>query len=174
MNFMPFLMAIVLLAVICTAHEILKGWKRRAPDRAFLRRASRSDSRNIVPAISKRRAIWISMRECQQLLHSKNNLFFIAIRSGGISGPLPFSGLHAVCISPSEVVDVLQWVSTDNCVVFCGETDVCSSVFGRRNDEAGTASIYVLNNRIIQPKAGRTESTMMEPSVPIKSYGGTE
>jgi hypothetical protein len=167
MIFMWLLIAIVLVAIMCAGHELVQRWKPGVPGRAIPLRSSRE----VIPATSKRHAKWISMAECERLLHSNRNVFFVVIRSYGVSGPLPFWGIHAVSISPGEIVDVLQWIPTHDIVVFCGETDVCSSLFERREDGVGTASIYILNRQLIQAKAGRIESTLVEPSMSIKSYG---
>jgi len=155
MSFMWLLMGIVLVAVVCTAREIVRGWYG-PPRYGVSLQLSRSRSINAVhPApIRKRQVKWISMRECENLVYSSRDLVFIALRRTSDGTPLPFPGLHAFAIAPSQLADVLRWLPPGSRVVLCGEVDSCSSILGSLDDIAGSSPVYVLKTTTVHSKAG--------------------
>jgi hypothetical protein len=156
MSVMLLLMGIVLVAVACTAREIVRGLRYSSLDYVMRLPLSRSRSIDRVhpTPIRKRQVKWISMRECESLVFSSNNIAFIALRRAGAGMPLPFPGLHAFSIAPSQLADVLRWLPPCSCVVLCGEVDSCSSILGSLDDMAGSPPVYVLKTTTARSKAG--------------------
>ena len=156
MSFILLLMGVVLVAVVCTAREVVRGLRYSSLD--YVMRLPLSSSRSIdrvhPTPIRRRQVKWISMRECESLVFSSNNIAFIALRRAGAGMPLPFPGLHAFSIAPSQLADVLRWLPPCSCVVLCGEVDSCSSILGSLDDMAGSPPVYVLKTTTARLKAG--------------------
>jgi hypothetical protein len=155
MSFMWLLMGIVLIAAVCTAREIVRGLRYGPSGYGVPRLLSPSRSIDVVhPApVRKRQVKWISMRECESLVYSSRDIVFIALRRASDRTSLPFPGLHAFSIAPSQLTDVLRWLPPGSRVVLCGEVDSCSSILGSL-DDAGSPPIYVLKTTAVHSKAG--------------------
>lgn len=67
MNFMWLMFLIVLVAVVCTAREIIRSWRRHPVDCTALPQSARSDSIEAPrsSALHQHHAKWISMDECE-------------------------------------------------------------------------------------------------------------
>jgi hypothetical protein len=157
MSFMWFLIGIVLVAVVCTAREIVRGWRYGSPKYVVPLPVSCSRSIDSVhpTPIRKRQVKWISIRECESLVLSSNEIAFIALRPAGAEVPLPFPGLHAFTIAPSQLADVLRWLPPScSCVVLCGEVDSCPSILGSLDNTVSFPPVYVLKTAAAHSKAG--------------------
>ena len=155
MSFMWLLMGIVLIAAVCTAREIVRGLRYSSQDYVMRLPLSRSRAIDRVhpTPIRKRQVKWISIRECESLVYSSRDIVFIALRRASDRTSLPFPGLHAFSIAPSQLADVLRWLPPGSRVVLCGEVDSCSSILGSL-DDAGSPPIYVLKTTAVHSKAG--------------------
>jgi hypothetical protein len=156
MSFMLLLMGIVLVAVVCTAREIVSGWRCGPPRYVVplpLSRARSIDAVHHAP-IRRRPVKWISMRECESLVHSSADIVFIALSRASDGAPLSFPGPHGFSIAPSQLADVLRWLPPGSRVVLCGEVDSCSSILESLDDIAGSRPVYVLKTTNVHAKAG--------------------
>ena len=157
MYFLWLLVGIPVVAIICTAGEIVRDWRARLPERMVPLTPVRFPSVDAVPPpiMPKRQIKWISMKECEGVVHNSYNVVFIEIRSGSEGKALPFPATHVLSIAPSQLADVLRWLPPDSCVVLCGEVDLCSSILGSLDDIAGSASIYLLKGEPAHSEVGR-------------------
>jgi hypothetical protein len=144
MVFMWVLMVIVLVAVVCTAREIVKGWKPAAQNSAVVVRSPRYRplASNSFARPGTHTAKWLSISDCERLVHSSDKVIFIAI--GSSRGSFPFPEFTSICIPPYELEDVLRWIPPGQTVVLCGQIDLCLSTVRLEELNAGTAQIYVL------------------------------
>jgi hypothetical protein len=157
MNFIWLLVGIPVVAIIFSAREIVRDWRHRLPERVVPLNPVRFPLVDAVPppAMPKRPIKWISMKDCEGVVHNSSNVVFIEIRSGSEGKPLPFPATHVLSIAPSQLVDVLRWLPPDSCVVLWGEVDLCSSILGSLDDVAGSASIYVFKGEPAHSEVGR-------------------
>jgi hypothetical protein len=148
MGFMCLLLLIVFVAVVCTAREIVRYWRRNPPEYLVPLHSTRSGAIEALrsSAMRKRHARWISMNECEKLVHTRNNVVFIAIKSEGYNDPPPFPGVTYLSVSPNQLIDVLRWLPPGACVVLDGEIDPCCSVVEPLDRDTGSASLYLLRH----------------------------
>jgi hypothetical protein len=137
----------VVVSVLCTARAIVRSWKHKLPECVAPLRSSRLHSIDAARTSmrSKPQVERISVKECENLIHSFDNVVFIALRQGSERTPLPFPAKVAVSIAPSELADVLKLIP-DCRVVLCGEVDLCNSISETLKDIARSAPVYVLES----------------------------
>jgi hypothetical protein len=144
MGFMLVLLGIVLVAVICTAREIVKGW-RRGPEGFPLLQSNRTDACR--RSITKKREIRsISVKECETLFHASGDVIFIVVQRSGERRSLPFPEKHALAVTPAHLASELRWIPRSSCVVLCGDMNLCSSTLASLEDIPGAPPIYVLKD----------------------------
>jgi hypothetical protein len=146
MNFLWLMFVIVFVAVVCMAREIVRSWRRNQSESVVPLCSTRSDPLEALrsSAFHKRNAKWISMSECEKLVHTRDNLVFITVKSKKIHEAAPFPGIYSLSVSPNQLIDVLRWLPPDACVVLDGELDRCCSVVEPMDRETGSASLYLL------------------------------
>lgn len=147
MGFMWLLIGIVVVAVVCAARETIRGWRHSLPERVVPLTPVCFPSVDALPAPSttaKRHVKWISIKECERLIQTSNNILFIAVRQGSERKLLPFPAIRAMSVAPCELVDTLELIS-DSCVVLCGQVELCSSILGSLTDNVGSTPLYVLD-----------------------------
>lgn len=147
MEFILLIIETVVVVVLCTARAIVRSWKHKVPECVVPLCSSRLHSIDAARTSmrSKPQVKRISVKECENLIHSFDNVVFIALRQGSERTPLPFRATHAVSIAASELVDVLKLIP-DCYVVLCGEVDLCSSIFETLEDIARSTPVYVLES----------------------------
>ena len=148
MVFMWLLMVIVLVAVIGTAREIMRGWKPAAQRSAVVLRTPRyrPPAPRSFATSGTHTAKWLSISDCERLVHGNDKIIFIAIGASR-EGCLPFPELTSICIPPHELGDVLRWIPPGQTVVLCGQIDLCLSTVRLEELNAGTTQIYVLRTQ---------------------------
>lgn len=148
MDFMWLLIGIVFVAVLCTAHGIVSGHRRRLPECVVPLPAPRFHAIDAVSpcVMPKRQVKWISAKECAALVHTSENVVFIAIRSGSGNKRPSFPGLQALSIAPNQLADVLRWLPPESCVVLSGEVDLCASALGALDEIAASGPVYLLRD----------------------------
>ena len=146
MNFMWLLIGIVVVAVICTAREVVKGWRHKLPESMVSVPSPHFHSLGAFrpSSIPKRQVKRISMTECERLIHTSENVVFTSVREGSGGKRLPFPEMHVMSIAPNELVDVLKLIPECCVVVLCGEVELSSSILGSLADAAGSAPVHVL------------------------------
>jgi hypothetical protein len=142
------LIGIVFVVVLCTARGIVRGQKRRLPECVVPLPPSRFHSIDAIfpGAMPKRQVKWISAKECASLVHTSDNVVFIAIRSGSRNKRPSFPGLQSLSIAPNQLADVLRWLPPESCIVLSGEVDLCASALGSLDDIASSGPVYVLSD----------------------------
>lgn len=148
MVFMWLLIVIVLVAVICTAREIMRGWKPAAQRSAVVLRTPhyRPPAPKSFATSGAHAAKWLSISDCERLVHSRDKIIFIAIGASR-EGSLPFPELTSIFIPPHELGDVLRWIPPGQTVVLCGQIDLCLSTVRLEELNTGTTQIYVLKTQ---------------------------
>ena len=146
MNFMWLLIGIVVVAVISTAREIIKGWRHKLSESMVPLPSPHFHSLGAFrpSTIPKRQVKRISMTECGRLIQTSDNIVFISVREGSEGKRLPFPEMHVMSIAPNELVDVLKLIPESCVVVLWGEVELCSSILGSLADAAGSVPVYVL------------------------------
>jgi hypothetical protein len=155
MAFMWLLLGITLVAILCTAHEILKNWKPEVQGSASVTQSPRYRPIAVHPvsALGKYSVKWLSMKDCENLLDRSDKVIFIAIRSDSRNESLPLPELVSFSIAPNELAEVLHWLPPGQSVVLCGQVDLCSSTI-RLAECHGTPPIYVLPSQPAHSMAG--------------------
>jgi hypothetical protein len=71
------------------------------------------------------------MKECEHIIHTLDNIVFIAIRQGCERKFLPFPPIQAISVAPGELADTLKLIP-DFSVVLCGQVELCTSIVSVR------------------------------------------
>lgn len=152
MNFLWLTFAIAFVAVICLAGEfIVRSWHRNPPECVVPLYPVRPGSVDTLrPSVMRKRcARWISMNECEKLLYSGDNVVLITVRSSNNHEPAPFGRMNNLSVPPNQLIDVLQWLPPNACVVLDGELGLCCSIVEPLEGETGSASLYLLSRNNI-------------------------
>lgn len=154
MTFMWLSIGIVLVAVIYTACKIAKSLKVTPKESVVALPNARSRAADTGRSGAKRKpnVKWLSMKDCENLLRNGGQVLFVAIRTGGKEGPVPFPELDAISVSPAQLADVLRWVPPGKNVVLCGEVDLSTIIWA--DCASGITPIYLLGNEPAYSKAG--------------------
>jgi hypothetical protein len=149
-----FVEVVVILAIIYTAREIARRWRRKRPECVVPLRSPRFHSIDAArrSSMPERRVKRISTRECENLVRAFDNVVFIALRQESKRTPLPSPAIHAVSIAPSELVDVLNLIP-DCYVVLCGEIDACPSILKTIEGVVRSAPVYLLDAAAVSAEA---------------------
>ena len=154
MDFMLFLLGIVLVSVVCAAEGIVKGWKqpraRPVTPRPTLSSSSIDTGRSSFKR--KRELQSISIKECETLIHASEGVLFVSVNETGERRPLPFHDTYALFMTPRQLANELRWFPSNSCVVLCGDVSLCSSVLELLENVPEIPPLYMLRDH-----AGRWE-----------------
>src|ERR1700691_2221003 len=105
MDFMLFMLGIVLVAVICAAGSIVTAWKQpRTPAvKSRPRQYFESKYTGHTAFTHKRELQSISIKECQTLVHASEGVLFISLDEAGERRSLPFYNMYALVMTPRQL-----------------------------------------------------------------------
>jgi hypothetical protein len=148
MDFMLFMLGIVLVAVICAAGSIVTAWKQPRTPAVKSRPMQYFESKYTghTAFTHKRELQSISIKECQTLIHASEGVLFISLDEAGERRSLPFYNMYALVMTPRQLVDEMRWFPSDTCVVLCGEVGLCSLVLGLLENVPEIRPIYMLRD----------------------------
>jgi hypothetical protein len=146
MDFIWPLVAMPVASLLYTAYVIARDSRHKLPDCVVpLSTLGPGAAKKTSYVPSHRREIrWVSMNECEDLIHTSTDIIFIDLGSPDEEKHFPIEAEHVLSISPSNILDVLQWLPPETTVVLYGASDLCTSMIWTVRNLAGVAPVYVL------------------------------
>jgi hypothetical protein len=154
MDFIWFFVAMPVVSFLCTAYLIAKDHRRKLPDCVVPLSTSNSWSarKTLNPPSRGREIRWISMEECEDIIRISSDVVFIDLGPPGEGKQLPIPAAHVLSISPSHVLEVVQWLPSEATVLLYGASDLCASMIWAARSLAGVAPVYVVKAAPVHSK----------------------
>jgi hypothetical protein len=146
MDFIWPLVAMPVASLLYTAYVIARDNRHKLPDCVVpLSPLGPGVAKKTSSLLSCGREIrWISMTECEDLIHTSSDIIFIDLGSPDEEKHFPHLADHVLSISPNHILDVLRWLPPETTVVLYGASDLCTSMIWTVRNLAGVAPVYVL------------------------------
>jgi hypothetical protein len=147
MDFLWALLLLVVAIVLYTAWQILRFIRRASGGKvAIVRPSSGSYVRPArVKRIQTRKLKWVSMDEFTRVLAGADDLIVIDLRPDSQRSPFPLPAAQVLCLGPSELSEMLEWLPGDRSAVIYGASDLSVSMIQASPCMCGSAPLYVLN-----------------------------
>jgi hypothetical protein len=147
MDFLWALLLSVVAIVLCTAWQILRFVRHASRNKiAFVRPLSGS---HLGPTRANRKQTrklkWVSMDEFTRVLAGADDLIVIDLRPDSQRSPFPLPAAQVLCVGPSELSEMLEWLPGDRSAVIYGASDLSVSMIQASPCMCGSAPLYVLN-----------------------------
>ncbi len=98
------------------------------------------------PAGKRRSMRWISILELERIVRENpDDLVVLDLRTDAQRDASPLPLTHVLPVSPHELPDILNWLPSSQCVVFCGASDSWISTIERSLSMSGSAPFYFLD-----------------------------
>lgn len=147
MEFIWIFLAMPVVSFLCSAYLIARDNRRKLPDCVVPLSTSglwSAKTKTSTPTSCGREIRWISMKECEDIIRTSSDVVLINLEPSEEGKQLPIPDEHVLSISPSHVLNVVQWLPPETTVVLYGASDLCASMIWTARSLAGVAPVYVV------------------------------
>lgn len=148
-EFLLFLSAIILLSSLFFQTRLTQLRARQLVDA----RTANFRQSPLIPWINRplkrqqRPVRWISCEELRKILQeNSHDLIVLDLRAETQGTPFPLPEVFVLSIRPDELLEILDWMPSRQCVVFYGIRDPWISAIEKSSSMAGAAPFYFLDD----------------------------
>lgn len=136
-----------LAGLLYVAYTLLRTGETSLPHSESVPSAETNPSLAAVSRAPCREMKWITVTECERLLHQSDNIIFIDLQPRTVQESMPFPAVDPLTPNPSQLLRLLRWVPDANSIVISGgSAELYRSIFCRAYKLPGHAAIYFLHS----------------------------